>query len=171
VSPVVIVVALVALQRLGELAYAARNTKALLTRGGVEHGRRHYPVFILLHAGWLLAIVLAVPPETPIAWLPLGLFVVMQALRLWVIATLGPYWTTRIVSLPEAPLVRGGPYRYLRHPNYVIVTGEIALLPLAFGAWRIAVVFSLLNLGLLAWRIRVEERALAPRRAGTAPLI
>jgi methyltransferase len=169
VSPVVIVVALVALQRLGELAYATRNTRALLARGGVEHGRLHYPLFVALHAGWLLVIVLTVPPETPIAWLPLGLFIVMQALRLWVIATLGPYWTTRIVSLPEAPLVQGGPYQYLRHPNYVIVIGEIALLPLAFGAWRIAAIFSLLNLALLAWRIRVEERALAPRRAGAAP--
>jgi methyltransferase len=165
VSAVVIVVALVALQRLGELVYAARNTRALLARGGVEHGKRHYPLFVALHAGWLIAIVVAVPPGAPIVWLPLSLFVIMQALRLWVIGALGPYWTTRIVSLPEAPLVQGGPYRFLRHPNYVIVIGEIALLPLAFGAWRIAVLFSLLNLALLAWRIRIEERALAPRRA------
>jgi methyltransferase len=169
VSAVIVVVALVALQRLLELLYAARNTRALLRRGAVEHGRAHYPLFIALHGAWLAAILLAVPHDAPILWLPLGLFVVLQLLRLWVVATLGPYWTTRIVSLPETPLVRRGPYRFLRHPNYVIVAGEIALLPLAFGAWRTAVVFSLLNLALLAWRIRIEDRALAPRRiAGPA---
>lgn len=164
-SAVAIVVALVALQRLLELIYATRNTRALLRRGAVEHGRAHYPLFIALHGGWLVAILVAVPADAPIAWLPLALFAVLQLLRLWVVATLGPYWTTRIVSLPEMPLVRRGPYRVLRHPNYVIVAGEIALLPLAFGAWRIAVVFSLLNLALILWRIRIEDRALAPRRA------
>jgi methyltransferase len=165
VSAVVLVVALVALQRLGELTYAARNTRALRQRGAIEHGSGHYPLFVALHAGWLIAILVAVPPETPIAWLPLAGFCVLQGLRLWVVATLGPYWTTRILTVPGAPLVRRGPYRLLRHPNYAVVIGEIALLPLVFGAWRIAVVFSILNLALIAWRVRIEERALAPRRA------
>jgi len=166
VSHVEIIVALVALQRFAELIYAARNTRALLRRGAVEHGRGHYWMLVVVHAAWLMAILLAVPGDAPIAWLPLGLFVVLQLLRLWVIASLGPFWTTRIVSLPGAPLVRRGPYRFMRHPNYAIVIGELALLPLVFGAWRLAIVFTLLNLAVLTWRIRVEEQALAPRRAG-----
>jgi methyltransferase len=164
VSAVVILVALVALQRLAELLYAARNTRRLRRRGAVEHGRGHYPLFVALHGLWLIAILVAVPADASIDWLPLALFVLLQLARLWIVATLGPYWTTRIITLPGAPLIRNGPYRFLRHPNYLVVIGEIALLPLAFGAWRIALVFSLLNLALLAWRRRVENAALAPRR-------
>jgi methyltransferase len=166
VSNVEIIVALVALQRFAELIYAARNTRALLRRGAVEHGRGHYWMLVVVHGAWLMAILLAVPGDAPIDWLPLGLFIVLQLMRLWVIASLGPFWTTRIVSLPGAPLVRRGPYRFMRHPNYAIVIGELALLPLVFGAWRLAIVFTLLNLAVLTWRIRVEEQALAPRRAG-----
>jgi methyltransferase len=158
------VVALVALQRLAELLYAARNTRRLRRRGAIEHGRSHYPLFALLHGAWLAAILIAVPASTPIIWPPLALFILLQFARLWIVATLGPYWTTRIITLPGAPLIRRGPYRFLRHPNYLVVIGEIALLPLAFGAWRIALVFSLLNLALLAWRRRIEDAALAPRR-------
>jgi methyltransferase len=163
-SAVVIIVALVALQRLAELLYAARNTARLRRRGAVEHGRHHYPLFVALHASWLVAILVSVPADEGIAWPPLALFILLQLARLWVVATLGRYWTTRIITLPEAPLVRRGPYRFLRHPNYLVVVGEIALLPLVFGAWRIALAFSLLNLALLAWRRRVEDAALAPRR-------
>jgi methyltransferase len=163
-SAVAIVVALVALQRLAELLYAARNTVRLRRRGAVEHGRNHYPLFVALHGSWLVAILVFVPADQGIARLPLALFILLQLARLWVIATLGPYWTTRIITLPDAPLIRHGPYRFLRHPNYLVVVGEIALLPLVFGAWRIALAFSLLNLALLAWRWRVEDAALAPRR-------
>jgi methyltransferase len=165
VNTVLIVVALVALQRLGELVYAARNTRHLKQRGALEHGRGHYPLLIALHAGWLIAIVAFVPAQAAINWLPLGLFILLQAARLWIVVTLGAYWTTRIITLPNAPLVRRGPYRLIRHPNYLVVIGEVALLPLVFGAWRIAVVFSILNLALLAWRRRVEDEALADRRA------
>jgi methyltransferase len=164
VSAVAVIVSLVALQRLGELLYAARNTRRLIRRGAVEYGSNHYPLFVALHAGWLIAILVAVPGTTPIDWLLLALFIMLQAVRLWVVTTLGAFWTTRIISLPGAPLIRGGPYRFLRHPNYLLVIGEIALLPLVFGAWRIAIVFSALNLALLAWRRRVEDDALAPRR-------
>jgi methyltransferase len=167
-SGVAIILVLVALQRLGELVYAQRNTSRLLARGAVEIGRRHYPLFVLLHASWLLTLFIAVPGDAPVNWPLLAIFVVLQALRLWVVATLGPFWTTRIVTLPGAPLVRNGPFHFVRHPNYLVVIGEIAVLPLVFGAWGIAIVFSLLNLALLAWRIRIEEAALAPRRAGTA---
>lgn len=160
-----VVVLLVALQRLAELVYAQRNTRRLLQAGGREVGARHYPLFVLLHGGWLVAHLLLIPADAPAnVWL-LGLFVLLQLGRIWVIASLGRFWTTRIVTLPEAPLVRRGPYRLLRHPNYAIVIGEIAVLPLAFGAWEIALVFSILNLALLAWRIRVEDATLAERRA------
>lgn len=168
-SPVLGIVALVAAQRTAETLYAARNTRALLARGGIEIGRGHYPLLVLLHAAWLAAIVALVPANAPIAWPWLALFILLQGLRLWVIASLGPFWTTRIVTLPGAPLVRRGPYRLMRHPNYAVVTAEIAVLPLAFGAWGIALVFSLLNLAALGWRIRVEERALAARRPLEGP--
>jgi methyltransferase len=95
----------------------------------------------------------------------LGVFAVLQGLRIWVLASLGPFWTTRVLTLPGAPMVKRGPYRWVRHPNYLVVIGEIAVLPLAFGAWDVAILFSVLNLALLAWRIRIEDRALAPRRA------
>ena len=157
-------VLLVALQRIAETRLAERNTRRLLAAGGVEHGAGHYPLFYALHGGWLLAIFLFVPPATPPIWPLVALFVILQAGRVWVIASLGRFWTTRIISLPGAPLVRRGPYRWVRHPNYWVVAGEIAVLPLAFGAWAIALIFSALNAALLFHRIRAEETALAPRR-------
>jgi methyltransferase len=154
------VIALVALQRLAELAVSKRNTKRLLADGGHEAGRAHYPWLIGLHVLWLVALVATVDPATrPNFWL-LGFFVLLQLARAWVLVSLGSRWTTRIVVLPDAPLVTRGPYRYVRHPNYAVVAGEIAVLPLAFGAWQVAVVFSVLNGLLLAHRIRVEDRAL-----------
>jgi methyltransferase len=163
VSWIAIIVALVAMERIAELVRARHNTRALLARGGVEVGSGHYPLLVLLHGAWLAALLYAVPTDTVPSWGWLGIFVLLQALRIWVLASLGPYWTTRIITLPGAPLVRSGPYRFLRHPNYVVVVAEIAVLPLVFGAWRIALVFSALNLALLAWRIRLEQQALAPR--------
>ena len=158
-------VLLVAAQRLTEVAWARRNERRLRASGGVEIGARHYPLFFALHGSWLAALWLLVPADAPVVGPLLVLFALLQAARLWVIASLGRYWTTRVISIPNAPLVRQGPYRWLRHPNYLVVAGEIAVLPLAFGAWQIALVFSTLN-GLLLWhRIRVEAAALAPRRA------
>ncbi|WP_343714663.1 isoprenylcysteine carboxylmethyltransferase family protein [Inquilinus sp.] len=154
---------LVAAQRLAELAYARRNESRLRARGAVESGARHYPLFILLHGTWLLAVFLLIPADRAPSWPLLALFVLLQAARVWVVATLGPYWTTRVLSLPGAPLVRRGPYRWVRHPNYVIVAAEIAVLPLAFDAWTIAIVCSLANALLLRHRIGIEEGALAER--------
>ena len=158
------VLLLVVAQRLAELVLAARNTQRLLARGGIEIGRRHYPLLVLLHGAWLAALLLLVPPDTPPDLPLLGVFLLLQAMRVWIIASLGRYWTTRVVTVPGEALVRRGPYRLLRHPNYAVVAGEIAVLPLAFGAWGIAALFSALNAVLLAWRIRVEEEALASRR-------
>jgi methyltransferase len=158
------IIALVAAQRVAELWYAQRNTRRLLVQGGVEIGRNHYPLFVLLHTAWLLAIIFALHPNEPLHWAPLLGYILCECLRAWTMLSLGPYWTTRIITLPDAPLVRRGPYRFLRHPNYVVVTCEIALLPLVFAEVWIAAVFSLLNAALLVWRIRVENQALAPRR-------
>lgn len=154
----------VVVQRLAELAWAARNTRRLLARGAVEIGRRHYPLFVLLHASWLVAIAITVPADTEPDWSLLGVFALLQLLRVWVVATLGPYWTTRIITLADAPLVRHGPFRLMRHPNYAVVVAEIAVLPLAFGAWPVALVWSLANALLLRHRIQVENEALQSRR-------
>jgi methyltransferase len=159
-----IVLALVVLQRIAELLYSARNTRRLLARGGIEIGAGQYPFFILLHAAWLASMVIFIPPATPPNWSLLALYVLVQPLRIWSIASLGPYWTTRIITVPGEPLVRRGPYRFFRHPNYIVVCTEIGVLPLAFGAVEIALIFSILNAALLSWRIRVEERALLSRR-------
>jgi methyltransferase len=159
----------VAALRLLELAYAARNAQALRARGAREVGARHYRLLVALHATWLAAIFATVPPDTPPS-LPLaGLFAGLLAARAWTIASLGRYWTTRVITLPDEPLVRRGPYRFLRHPNYLIVAGEIAVLPLMFGAWRLALAFSVVNAAVLWHRIRVENQVLAPRRSLAAP--
>ncbi len=159
----VAIIAIVALQRLCETVFAARNTRALLARGGIEIGRNHYPLIVALHVAWLIALVVALPSDPQIYFAPLVVFLILQALRIWVIASLGPYWTTRIITVPGTPLIRSGPYKYLRHPNYLIVAGEIASLPLAFGEVWVAVIFSVLNAAVLSWRISVESRALAER--------
>lgn len=159
-SPVLAVVMLVAAQRLVELVIARRNTARLLAQGAIEHGRGHYPLIVLLHAAWLVTLPIVVQADRwPDPWL-LGLFVLLQPLRAWVIASLGGRWTTRVIVPLAVPPVRRGPYRWLRHPNYWIVAAEIALLPLAFGAWPHALLFSLLNGAMLAWRIRVENASL-----------
>jgi methyltransferase len=161
-----VILAFVAAQRLAELWLANRNTRALLAAGGEEHGAGHYPLFVLLHGGWLIAMAGAVSGDTLVHWPLIALFLLLQLGRLWVIRSLGRYWTTRVISVPDAPLVSRGPYRWLRHPNYLVVALEIPTLPLAFGFWWIAAVFGVLNLLLLGYRIRFEDRVLAVRRGG-----
>ena len=156
--------ALVLLQRAVELVWARRNTVRLRRLGAVEADAEGHPYFVLLHAGWLASLALFVPAATPPIWPLLGLFALLQLGRLWVISSLGRYWTTRIVTLPGAPLVQTGPFRWFRHPNYLLVIAEIALLPLAFGAVAIAASFAAVNLMLIVRRIRIEESVLAPRR-------
>ncbi len=155
---------LVALERLGELLWAKRNTALLRRRGAVEIDARGYRLFVALHLCWLGGLALTVPPATPPNRPLLLLYALLQPVRLWVMASLGRFWTTRILTLPGAPLVKTGPYRWLRHPNYLVVAAEIAVLPLAFGAVAMAVLFSLGNLALTLRRIAIEERVLAPRR-------
>jgi methyltransferase len=154
-----LILAFVTLQRLGELVLARRNTAQLLARGGQEAGAGHYPLIVLLHAGWLAGLwLLALDHAHDLFWL--AVFAVLQLLRIWVIATLGERWTTRIIVLPHAPLVAAGPYRFVSHPNYCVVAAEILVLPLVFGLVWYGVVFSVLN-GLVLWlRIRTEDAAL-----------
>lgn len=155
----IVILALVTLERLLELCLANRNTRRLLARGAREHGKRHYPLIVALHALWL-ASLWWLAPSRPVEGFWLALFVLLELGRIWVLTTLGPRWTTRIIVLPRAPLVRAGPYRFLNHPNYWVVIGEIAVLPLVFGLWKIALVFTLLNTAILTVRIREEGRAL-----------
>jgi len=153
------ILGLVTLERLGELAVAQRNTRRLLAVGGVESGAEHYPVIVGLHAAWLAGLW-AIAWREPVQPLWLAAFLGLQALRAWTLATLGGRWTTRIITVPGETLVRRGPYRILPHPNYLVVAGEIAILPLVFGLWAYALVFSLLNASILWIRIRAEARAL-----------
>ncbi len=155
----IVILALVTLQRLGELWLSNRNSKRLLAQGGREYGRAHYPLIVAVHVWWL-ALLWWLAPGRAIDGFWLALFILLEIGRLWVLATLGRRWTTRIIVLPDAPLVTSGPYRFVNHPNYVVVMGEVAVLPLVFGLWQIALVFSILNAAVLAIRIREENRAL-----------
>ncbi len=154
------VLAFVTLQRLAELCLSASNSARLRAKGAIEFGASHYPLMVALHALWLAGLwLLAWPLQAN--WILIAVYAVLQIFRIWVIATLGGRWTTRIIVLPDAPLVVAGPYRFVKHPNYVVVALEIALLPLAFGLVFYAVIFSVANAALLFWRIRIEDRALA----------
>lgn len=158
-------VVLVAVERLVELRVSLRNTAWSLARGGREHGARHYPVMVLLHVGLLLGALVEVAvadrPFLPlVGWTMAALVVAAQALRWWCIATLGRHWSTRVVVVPGMRLVAAGPYRLVRHPNYVAVAVEGMALPLVHSAWVTAVAFTVANGSLLAVRIRVEEAAL-----------
>jgi methyltransferase len=156
------ILGLVTLQRLGELVLSRRNTERLLAQGAREAAPGHYPLIVALHAAWLVGLWYVVVWRLGIgvSWSWLAVFVVLQGLRVWAIVTLGPRWTTRIIVLPGAPLVREGPYRFVSHPNYCIVAAEILVLPLCFGLVWYGVVFSVLNALVLWIRIRAEEAAL-----------
>jgi methyltransferase len=155
----ILLLAFVTVERIAELFLARRNTVRLLARGGIEHSAGHYPIIVALHTLWLLGLwALAWDRPIDIVWL--SAFAVLQILRFWVLATLQGRWTTRIITVPNEILVRRGPYRFISHPNYVVVICEIAILPMAFGLWQYALLFSILNAAILSVRIRAEDRAL-----------
>lgn len=158
-----ILFAYVVIQRLAELAYANANTRRLLAEGGREYGAEHYPLFIVLHGGWLASIALFAKPAAIPDLLLLNAFVASQTFRFWTLASIGRWWTTRIISAPHFPRVKRGPYRFIKHPNYALVVVEIALLPLLLGAPAMALTFSLLNAALLWWRISAENSVLGER--------
>ncbi|MCB1354313.1 MAG: hypothetical protein KDK03_16410 [Rhodobacteraceae bacterium] len=150
------------LQRLSELALARRNTGRLLAAGAREVAPGHYPLIVALHAAWLLAmVVFGHDAQVSLPWL--AAFALLQVFRVWILASLGPRWTTRII-VTDTPLVARGPYRWVRHPNYLLVVCEIAVAPMVLGLWPVALVFSLLNALVLTIRLRAENRALAPLR-------
>ena len=155
----IVILALVTLQRVGELWLSNHNTRRLLEHGAREVSPAHYPLIVAVHALWLAALWW-LAPQRPVEGFWLALFILIEFARIWVLASLGGRWTTRIIVLPDAPLVRRGPYRFVNHPNYVVVTAEIAVLPLVFGLWQVALIFILLNVAVLAVRVREENRAL-----------
>jgi methyltransferase len=160
-----IILLLVTLQRLGELVLARHNTEKLLARGAIEIGARHYPLVVSVHIAWLIALW-AFGRDQDVNLFALALFVLLQAMRLWILATLGSRWTTRIIILRDEPLITSGPYRYFSHPNYAVVVAEIAVLPLALHLPGVAIVFTLLNAAVLVIRIRAETRALSASGGG-----
>jgi methyltransferase len=160
-----VLVLAVGVERLAELVVAKRNLAWAMARGGREAGFSHYPVMVFLHtgllAGCLLEVWLGDRPFLPgLGWPMVAVVLASQALRWWCIRTLGPQWNTRVVVVPDLPLVSGGPYRFFRHPNYVAVVAEGAALPLVHSAWITALVFTVANAVLLTVRIRIENRAL-----------
>jgi methyltransferase len=155
----------VAAERVVELVVSKRNAKLAFANGGKEFGRKHYPVMVVIHTALLLGCVIEVwalhRPFLPwLGWPMLAIAVAAQVLRWWCIATLGERWNTLVIVVPDAPLVRRGPYRWLHHPNYVAVVAEGIALPLVHSAWLTAICFTLANAWLLTVRIRVENQAL-----------
>jgi methyltransferase len=162
-----LILALVTMQRAAELVISSRNTKRLRARGAFEVAPQHYPLIVAVHAAWLISLWIF-GHDRPVNAVALLIYVVLQGFRIWVMWTLGARWTTRIIIVPGEPLVRRGPYRLLPHPNYAVVAGEIALLPLVLGLPWLALIFTLLNAAVLAIRIRAENRALDASRELTA---
>ncbi|HEU4540562.1 MAG TPA: isoprenylcysteine carboxyl methyltransferase family protein [Jiangellaceae bacterium] len=163
----IVLVAAVAGERVAELVVSKRHAAWAFARGGVEYGTSHYPAMVVVHAALLVSCVVEVAvadrPFVPwLGWPMLAVVAATEALRWWCVTSLGKQWNTRVIVVPDLPLVRRGPYRWLRHPNYLVVTVEVAALPLVHTAWVTAVVFSVANaVLLLGFRIPVEERALA----------
>lgn len=163
--PSIAVLAFVTLQRLTELPIAAANTRRLISDGGVEVGASHYPLIVGAHALWL-ATLWWFAPGRPVNLAFLAFFIMVEFGRIWVLRTLGPRWTTRIIIVPGEKLVAAGPYRFVNHPNYLVVITEIAVLPLVFGLWQVSIAFSVLNAIVLAVRIKAENRALESVQRG-----
>jgi methyltransferase len=155
----IVILLLVTIQRFSELVIARRNTAALLAKGAMEHGASHYPVMVALHGTWLIGLWWWGWDNAPL-WPLVALYGFLQIFRFWILQTLGRRWTTRILTVPGEQLVAKGPYRFIRHPNYVLVALEMPLLPLALGLPVLAMVYGIANLAMLAWRISIEEKAL-----------
>jgi len=154
-------------QRGLEELHSARNTRRLIAEGAIEAGRAFYPVVAVTHLAWIAAIFFLLPADAPLLLLPLGLYLALQVARYWVIATLGRYWTHRIITRPGAPIVRRGPYGYIRHPNYMITIAETLLLPIVFGGWALGIIMAAVWASVIHYKIRLEDQALGERRASS----
>ena len=163
-----IILAAVTLQRAAELFLSRHNTRKLMARGAIEVAPGHYPLIVAVHAAWLTSLWVF-GRQQPVDVVALGGYCILQGFRVWILRTLGSRWTTRIIVLPRQSLVMAGPYRFLSHPNYAVVAGEIAVLPLALNLPLLAVVFTIVNAAVLAIRIRAENRALAASRDTMMP--
>ena len=159
----ILILALVTLERLAELPLSRRNSRVLVASGGREHAPAHYKLIVMVHIAWLMSLwLLSLGQPIHAVWL--ATFILIEFGRIWVLMSLGRRWTTRIIVVPGEQLVRRGPYKWINHPNYWVVCGEIAVLPLVFGLWWVALVFSILNGAILSVRIREENRALGRAR-------
>jgi methyltransferase len=164
-----LVALLVLAQRGAEEAYSARNTRALIAAGAKEAGRSYYPVVATTHLAWIASIFFLIPATATISFVLAAIYLVLQGVRYWVIGTLGCFWTHRIFTLDGAPMVRKGPYRYVRHPNYVVTVAETFLLPAVFGALALGIIMGTVWTAVLAYKIELEDQALEARRASDAP--
>jgi len=164
IGPPQIAAIAVLLQRGAEEIHSARNTKRLIAAGGREEGAEYYPVVAFAHLGWIAGLFFLIPADAAIIWPLLGLFLVLQVLRYWVIATLGRYWTHRIITLDDAPVIRAGPYRILQHPNYAVTYAETFLLPLVFGGLALAIIMTAIWVAVIRYKIVLEDRAIGRRR-------
>jgi methyltransferase len=164
-APQIAAILLLAQRGLEEL-YSARNTQMLLAQGAHEVGAGYYRIVAATHLAWIAALFFLIPPDAPIQWPLVAYYLALQVARYWVIASLGPFWTHRVITLPGAPAVARGPYAIVRHPNYAVSIVETFVLPLAFGAVALAVIFTALWWMVLAYKMRLEDEALAERRKG-----
>lgn len=162
---------LVLLQRAFEELYSQRTTRRLLVEGAWEEGQQFYPVVATTHLCWIAGLALLIPPNAPVQSMPLAVFLALQPLRYWIIATLGRFWTHPIISVPGAPTVTRGAYRVIRHPNYALAIAETFVLPLAFGQFAFAVIFTTLWIVVLRHKIQLEHAALAKRRLRVGVLL
>jgi methyltransferase len=156
---------IILIQRIIENFHGAYNMKRLLARGGREVGQHYYMFVPVIHVTWVLALFFLIPPDAAPIWWLLGVYGLLQVARYYVIFSLGPYWTTRTITLDDAPAVKSGPYSLFRHPNYAVVLAEVLVMPLAFGAWEVALGWGAAHVVMLGCRIYTEEKTLAPRRA------
>ena len=169
IGPAQVAAFLVLLQRGLEELHSQRNTRALIADGAVEAGRSYYPVVGVAHLAWIASIFFLIPARAPVIWPLLALFLLLQVVRYWVIGTLGRYWTHRIITLDKAPVVKSGPYRWLKHPNYAVTLVETLLLPCVFGAFALGIIMTAIWGAVIRYKIDLEDAALAERRAKHDP--
>jgi len=171
IGPPQIAAVAILLQRGAEELYSQRNTRRLLAIGGREEGRPYYSVVVVSHLAWIAAIFFLIPTTAAIFWPAATLFLLLQVVRYWIIGSLGRYWTHRIISLDDAPIVTSGPYRFVRHPNYALTYAETLLLPLAFGAPAVAIIMTAVWIAVIRYKIVLEDLALAARRDKQLPMV